>query len=193
MATAKPTLVQQRQNPLRDRYRRVPTEAWIQDGAQTINACGGDPFHGAVIPANSGGASLRFGIHRAIGGDHDYPNPGDLLSAALAACFDATLRMLADHLGVRLQSLEVKVDAECDVRGCLLVDRSVPVGFQRMRCSVRLQPESDVEAERLQMLLAAAEGSCVVMQTLRNGVTVSAQIDSADTEAVKPALTVAPD
>ena len=189
MVKGAPKLVQQRQHPLRDRYRRVPTEAWIRDGAQTINACGGDPFHGAVIPANSDGAPLRFGIHRAVGGDHDYPNPGDLLSAALAACFDSTLRMLADHLGVRLQSLEVKVEAECDVRGCLLVDRSVPVGFQKMRCSVRLQPEGQVDAEQLQELIGAAEGCCVVLQTLRNGVTVSTQIDSADPDAVNSART----
>jgi len=193
MATARASLVQQRQTPLRERYRRVPAEAWIHDGAQTINGCGGDPFHGAVIPANNAGAPLCFGIHRAVGGDHDYPNPGDLLSATLAACFDSTLRMLAGHLGVRLQSLEVKVEAECDVRGCLLVERSVPVGFQKMRCSVRLQPESQVEPERLQMLLGAAEASCVVLQTLRNGVTVTAQLDNTDAEAVKPALTAAGD
>jgi len=193
MVTAKANLVQQRQNPLRERYRRAPTEAWIRDGAQTINGCGGDPFHGAVVPANNAGATLCFGIHRAVGGDHDYPNPGDLLSAALAACFDSTLRMLAGHLGVRLQSLEVKVEAECDVRGCLLVERSVPVGFQKMRCSVRLQPEGEVEPERLQMLLGAAEGSCVVLQTLRHGVTVTAQIDDTDAEAVRTAMTAASD
>jgi len=186
MVRAKTSLVQQRQNPLRDRYRRVPADAWIHDSAQTINACGGDAFHGAVVPANNDDASLLFGIHRAVGGDHDYPNPGDLLSAALAACFDSTLRMLAEHLGIRLQSCEVKVDAECDVRGCLLVERSVPVGFQKMRCSVRLQPEGNVDAESLQMLLGAAEGSCVVLQTLRNGVTVTAQIDKSDAEAVAP-------
>ena len=88
----------------------------------------------------------------------------------------------------RFSPLEVKVEAECDVRGCLLVERSVPVGFQKMRCSVRLQPEGQVEPERLQMLLGAAEGSCVVLQTLRNGVTVTAQIDNADSETVNPAL-----
>jgi hypothetical protein len=41
------------------------------------------------------------------------------------------------------------------------------------------------------MLLGAAEASCVVLQTLRNGVTVTAQIDAADAEAVKPALAAA--
>jgi uncharacterized OsmC-like protein len=180
MGTKKAGLVQQRQSPLRDRYRSVPADARITDSAQTVDACGGDPFHGAVVPANGGDASLSFGIHRAVGGFHDFPNPGDLLSAALAACFDSTLRMLADHLGIRLESLEVNVEGECDVRGCLLVERNVPVGFQQMRCRVRLQPKDDVNEETMQMLVAAAEKSCVVLQTLRNGVTVETQIELRD-------------
>jgi uncharacterized OsmC-like protein len=186
MSRTKTSLVQQRQNPLRDRYRRAPAEAWVHDGARTINACSGDPFHGAVIPNNSSEAPLRFGIHRAVGGDHDYPNPGDLLSAALAACFDSTMRMLADHLDIRLKSLEIDVDAECDVRGCLLVERSVPVGFQSMICRVRLEPENPIEPEQLQMLLAATEQSCVVFQTLCNGVAVKAQIENTEGVGAAP-------
>ncbi len=137
-----------------------------------------DPFHGVVVPANSGDTPLQFGIHRAVGGFHDYPNPGDLLSAALAACFDSTLRMIADHLGIRLDSLEVKVDAECDVRGCLFMERAVPVGFQRIRCSVKLQTKEPVDEETIKRLIAAAEHSCVVMQTLRNGVVVETQVET---------------
>ncbi|MGE5336542.1 MAG: OsmC family protein [Gemmatimonadota bacterium] len=178
MAARKASLVQQRQGPLRERYRSVPAEAWIRDSAQTINACAGDPFHGTVVPANGAGAPLRFGIHRSVGGFHDQPNPGDILSAALAACFDSTLRILADHLGVRLESVEVKVEAECDVRGCLLVNSAVPVGFQRMCCRVLLQPKDEVDEEAIQMLVAAAENSCVVLQTLRNGVSVQTQIET---------------
>jgi uncharacterized OsmC-like protein len=183
MGTRRASLVQRRQDPLRVRYRSEPAEAWISDGAQTISACGGDPFHGVVVPANSADAPLQFGIHRAVGGFHDYPNPGDLLSAALAACFDSTLRMIADHLGIRLESLEVKVDAECDVRGCLLVERTVPVGFQRMRCGVRLQTKDNIGEETIRMLLAAAEHSCVVMQTLRNGVAVQTQVETSHAAA----------
>jgi uncharacterized OsmC-like protein len=180
MGTNRTGLVAQRQGPLRDRYARVPAEARIFDGAQTLNACKGDAFHGSVVPANASGMPLRFGIHRAIGGDHDLPNPGDLLCSALAACLDSSLRMLADHLGVRLASLQVTVTAECDVRGCLLVERGVPVGFQRMRCSVRLQPEAGVEDGAMQMLLAAAENSCVVLQTLRNGVPVTCEVEAGE-------------
>jgi uncharacterized OsmC-like protein len=176
MSIKRGSLVQQRQAPLRDRYRKSPAEACIRDSAQTVNACGGDAFHGAVVPANGGGDPLHFGIHRAVGGDHDRPNPGDLLCSALAACLDSTLRMLADHLGIRLQSLEIEVNAECDVRGCLLVERTVPVGFQQMHCGVRLRPLDEIDEDKVRMLIAAAESSCVVLQTLRNGVSVQTRL-----------------
>jgi uncharacterized OsmC-like protein len=181
----KVSLVQQRQQPLRERYRSAPAEAWICDGAQTISACGGDAFHGVVVPANSDDTPVQFGIHRAVGGFHDYPNPGDLLSAALAACFDSTLRMIAEHLGIRLEFLQVKVEAEVDVRGCLMVERTVPVGFQRMRCNVKLQTKDHVDEETIKMLLGAAEHSCVVMQTLRNGVAVQAQVETSPAAAAR--------
>jgi uncharacterized OsmC-like protein len=162
---------------LREQYRNAPAEAWISDGAQTVSACGGDQFHGVVVPANGADAPVQFGIHRAVGGFHDNPNPGDLLCAALAACFDSTLRMIADHRGVRLEFLEVKVTAECDVRGCLLIESTVPVGFQRMHCSVRLQTKENVDQNTIRMLVAAAEQSCVVMQTLRSGVAVQMEVE----------------
>jgi len=184
MGTTRESLVHRRQDPLRERYRSAPAEAWISDSTQTISGCGGDSFHGVVVLANSGDAPLQFGIHRAVGGFHDYPNPGDLLSAALAACFDSTLRMIAEHLGIRLESLEVKVDAKCDVRGCLLVERAVPVGFQRMHCGVTLKTKDRIDEETIQRLIAAAEHSCVVMQTLRNGLTVQTQVETSHAAAV---------
>src|SRR5689334_19762900 len=180
-------IVRQRQAPLQERYRQVPAEAWINDHAHTVTACGEDAFHGTVVPANGAGAPLQFGIHRTVGGFHDYPNPGDLLSAALAACFDSTVRMVAEHLGIRLESLEVRVEAECDARGCLLVERSVAVGFQRMRCGIKLQTRDHVGEEAIRTLVAAAEHSSVIMQTLRNGVTVQTEIETDDAAAATAA------
>ena len=183
MSTRRVSIVQQRQHALREHYRSAPADAWINDRAQTVNACGGDPFHGVVVPANGTDAPVQFGIHRAVGGFHDNPNPGDLLCAAVAACFDSTLRMIADHRGIRLDTLEVKVTAECDVRGCLRVDGAVPVGFQRMRCDVRLETVEHVDEDTIAMLLAAAEHSCVVMRTLRNGIPVQTQVETSDAAA----------
>lgn len=135
-----------------------------------------DAFHGRVlIGPNEHAAPLDYGIHRAVGGDHDLPNPGDLRCAALAACLDSTLRTITEHLGVNLTRLEVAVEAEVDVRGTLLVDRAVPVGFQRMQCHVDLAVDEATAEPLVRKLLQAAEHSCVNLQTLRASVPVSSR------------------
>jgi uncharacterized OsmC-like protein len=80
--------------------------------------------------------------------------------------------MIADRLGITLTWLEVDVTADVDVRGTLLVDRTVPVGFQAMRCDVDLRAADGTDAKLLSRLLTAAEHSCVVLQTLRSGVPI---------------------
>ena len=173
------TNVRARQDPLRERYKRVPEQARISDRARTAAGADMDPFHGCVIPGSQDcGVPLHFGIHRAVGGDHDAPNPGDLLCAALAACLDSTIRIIAQRLGVGLSSLEVDVTADADVRGTLMVAREVPVGFQSMRCQVNLQAAEGTEPRVLERLLAAAEQSCVNLQTLRSGVPVTTSISA---------------
>jgi uncharacterized OsmC-like protein len=138
-----------------------------------------DPFHGTVHPGKPDtSVPLHFGIHSAVGGYHDAPNPGDMLCAALAACMDSTLRIIADHLGVTLTSLEVLVVADIDVRGTLLVDRKVPVGFQKMRSRIDIQAAEVTDPRLLEKLVAAAEYSCVNLQTLRSGVSVETSVNS---------------
>ena len=170
--------VRSRQDPLRKRYRESPEEAMITDQAITTGGTEFDPFHGKVVPGNKDhGVVWSFGIHRAVGGYHDLPNPGDLLAAALATCLDSTIRLIADRLGVSLISLSVEVVAEVDVRGCLMVDRSVPVGFQKMQCHVAIQAAEGTDPQAVQMLIAASENSCVNYQTLRAGVPITTSTD----------------
>lgn len=113
------------------------------------------------------GATLPVGVHRALGGLHDAPTPGDILCSALAACQDSSVRMVANLLGVGLEFLEVTVTGNVDVRGTMMVDRSVPVGFQSMCCDVRLRVKAGTDPCLVGKLKAAAEQSCVVLQTLR--------------------------
>ncbi len=162
-----------RQEPLRARYKEAPEDAWITDHGRTRGGVGTDPFHGYVVPGSKEyGIVWPFGIHTAVGGDHDGPNPGDLLCAALATCLDSTIRIIADRLRVTLTSLEVDVTANVDVRGTLMVDRQVPVGFQRMHCQVDVQAAPGTDPNALQRVLQAAESCCVNLQTLRSGVAV---------------------
>lgn len=166
------SLAMRRQEPLRAHYHETPHDARIADRARALIGAGTDPFHGEIEPANNGGRRWPYGIHRAVGGDHDAPNPGDLLSAALAACLHSTARIVADRLGLELLDIEVAVAAEVDVRGTLMVDSAVPVGFQRMRCDVRVHVPAGADPRRLKALMSGAEHCCVVLQTLKGGVDV---------------------
>ena len=163
-------MVTPRQEPLRMRYREKPEQAQIADHARAANI-DRDPFHGAVV-AGDGEVLLDFGIHRAIGGDHDLQNPGDMLCAALAACLDSTLRMIAVRMGIALKTLAVEVRAFADVRGCLVVDRQVPVGFQRIDVDVLIEAEGNTDPAQISRLTSAAERCCVVLQTLRSDIAV---------------------
>jgi uncharacterized OsmC-like protein len=66
----------------------------------------------------------------------------------------------------------VDVTADVDVRGTLTIDRTVPVGFQTMRCHVTIQAAEGTDPKLMEKLLAASEYSCVILQTLRSGVSV---------------------
>ena len=156
------------QTPLRAQYKSSPKAAMVSDHARTTGADPRDPFHATVEPMTGCGVKVPVGVHRAIGGPHDAPTPGDIFCAALASCQDSAVRLVANILGVELEFLEVEVTADVDVRGAMAMDKQVPVGFQAMRCDVRLRAKEGTSPEVLEKLRVAAERCCVVQQTLRN-------------------------
>ncbi len=159
--------VREAQAPLRAKYKTAPETARVVDRARTSGATASDPYHSVVEPMPDCGEKLPVGVHSALGGPHDAPTPGDILCSALAACLDSSVRMVANLLGLELEHLEVTVTGDVDVRGTLMVKRDVPVGFQRMRCHVELRVKPDTDSSLVSRLIAAAEQSCVVLQTLR--------------------------
>lgn len=160
--------VQENQLPLRKQYHKSPDAAWVTDFAKTKGKDANDPFHSIVEPMLDSGVSIPVGVHRAVGGLHDAPTPGDILCAALAACQDSTIRMIANILGIELDYLDVEVTAEVDVRGTMAIDQNVPVGFQSILCKVRLGAKDGTNPKLITKLQEAAERCCVVQQTLRS-------------------------
>lgn len=156
------------QKPLKLKYREAPESSMIVDHAKTSGKTASDPFHSVVEPMDGCGISIPVGVHGAVGGLHDAPTPGDLLCAALAACQDSAVRMVANLLGIELLELEVRVTASVDVRGTMAMDASVPVGFQSMTCDVRMKAKEGTSPDLLQRLQIAAERCCVVQQTLKS-------------------------
>lgn len=167
------SIVLKRQEPLRARYKRNPADAVTAKHGKTRGTEGVDPLHGVVAAGDDHEIVSRYGIDDAIGGLDDAPNPGDLLCAALAACEDSTIRMVADVLGVAIERLEVEVVGDVDVRGCLAIDRSVKVGFRSFVCTVNLKVAPDTDPQRAAALREQAERLCVNLDTLRSGAPVT--------------------
>lgn len=170
-----------RQAPLREQYQADERSALIIDEATTHHAPG-DACHSTVRPGVEYDVDVPVGVHRGVGGLHDAPNSGELLAAALASCYDTVIRVIADLMGVRFESLEVHVAGDVDLRGTLQMAPDVRAGFQEMRCDIRITPVAGTDPDTIERLLASAERSCVVGDTLRNGVPVrtTASIESTD-------------
>lgn len=162
------SIVNSNQTPLRGLYVNDPTKAQVIDQAKTINTNPSDPFHAMVNPMPGSGVDLPVGVHHAVGGLHDAPTPGDILCAALAACQDSTIRMIANILGIELEHLEVEVKADVDVRGTMMIDHRVPVGFQSLSCEVRLSAKAGTNKKLIEKLETVSQQCCVVQQTLNN-------------------------
>lgn len=177
-ATTPPPSVRERQLPVRTRYQDAPDAAWVFDHARTSDAQipAHHPLHGHAICGEGIPVSIPVSVHRAVGGESDFPCPGELLAAALASCLDTAIRMVANIKGIELKHLEVHVSLGADVRGALMTGDNVSVGFQSGHMKVEIQAMDALPEAHLSALVAAAERSCVILQTLRAPPTVKVEL-----------------
>lgn len=179
--------VRSRQAPIRQRYLERSDSAVevlrVQSGQSDL----ADPLHVAVSPDSHPEVVYSSGAHPAVGGDGDAPCSTDLLLAALAACQETTLRMVAANMGIELEALEVSVEADWDPRGTLAMGKEFPVGITAIRAHTRVVIRGDEREERSQRLLRSAERYCVVLQTLHAGVPVDSNmtVESVKSEDVE--------
>jgi uncharacterized OsmC-like protein len=159
------TELQERQRPLKERYRTDPGAALI-----TLSATGvlGE---GVSCSLDSGRAIAEAGLHPASGGDGMQLCSGDMLLEALAACAGVTLRSVATSLEIPVTAGTVTAEGDLDFRGTLAVDRDAPVGFAAIRLLFEL--ETDAGDEQLDTLLRLTERYCVVLQTISSATAVS--------------------
>ena len=164
--------VRARQAPLRQRYLDDPETA-----TRALRVRGGtgdlaDPVHCVVSPESVPHVEFRSGAHPAVGGAGDVPCSADLLLAALAACQETTLRMVAANMGIDLEELEVSVEGDWDPRGTLAMGKEFPIGITAIRTHTRVVVRGDEGGDRAERLLRSAERYCVILSTLREGVPV---------------------
>ena len=164
--------VHQRHILLNDTYLKDSTSAWITDSAEVIGINLQDPFRTTVSINDKMKVPFKIGVHKAVGGDHDFPNPGDLLCASLASCFESTIRLISNKLGIELIETKIRANAQVDVRGTLMIDRSVPVEFQSMHIDALIIAKNSNE-KLLETLMKGAKHSCIVYQTIKKGIPIT--------------------
>jgi len=150
--------LQERQAPLKERYRDDPDAARL---TLTASASLGE---GISCSIETGRAIAEAGLHPATGGDGTQLCSGDMLLEALAACAGVTLRSVATSLEIPVTGGTVKADGVLDFRGTLAVDRDASVGFSEINLAFDL--DTDADEEQLDTLIKLTERYCVVLQTL---------------------------
>ena len=146
------------QAPLKQKYRDEPDAALITLRARSRIG------EGITCKIETGRALVEAGLHPATGGDGLSACSGDMLLEALAACAGVTLRAVATALGIELRDATVSAEGDLDFRGTLAVDRTAPVGFEKIR--VKFDLDTDATPEQLASLIKLTERYCVVYQTL---------------------------
>lgn len=170
------SVVHQRHILLNDTYRKDSASAWITDSAEVIGINLHDPFRTLVSINDKMKVPFKIGVHKAVGGDHDFPNPGDLLCASLASCFESTIRLISNKLGIELIETKIRANAQVDVRGTLMIDKSVPVEFQSMHIDTLIIAKN-TNKKLLHTLIKGAKHSCIVYQTIKKGIPITLNED----------------
>jgi uncharacterized OsmC-like protein len=153
-----PDELRELQAPLKARYRTTPEAALI-----TLKATG-RLGEGVTCNVETGRAMARAGLHPATGGDGLSLCSGDMLLEALVACAGVTMNAVASALGIPIRDGRVTAEGDLDFRGTLGVEKTTPVGFQKIR--LKFQIDSDATDEQLASLYKLTERYCVVFQTL---------------------------
>lgn len=125
---------------------------------------------GTQVHVTAGVHEFTIDEPTALGGTDLGANPVEHLLAALGACQVITFQVWAGTLGIRLDSVDVRLSGHLDLRGFFGTAADVRPGFDGIQVDVRISgPESP---ERYDALVAAVEEHCPVLDNLRSRVPV---------------------
>lgn len=135
----------------------------------------------SLVPGTATEVRVRAGDHAftideppTLGGTDLGANPVEHLLAALGSCQVITYQVWAGKLGLPLDSVDVSLVGDIDLRGFFGLHPDVRPGFSGVEVEVRLTgPEP---AERYQELVEHVERHCPVLDNLGNSVPVKATV-----------------
>jgi uncharacterized OsmC-like protein len=145
--------------------------------AQAAFAAEGTLVGVTEVDIRTGAHTFKVDEPPALGGADLAANPVQYALASLGSCQAITYRIWAEHLGIELDAVTVRVAGDLDLRGFFGTDDSVRPGFTAVRVEVEVAgPETP---ERYAQLAAAVDQHCPVLDLFRNPVPVTRSIVAA--------------
>jgi uncharacterized OsmC-like protein len=103
------------------------------------------------------------------------PTPIEFLLHGLAACITAGIGNIAAARGVKLTSVESRVEGDIDLRGILGLSGDVRNGYERIRITFDIV--GDAPPEKLRQIVEQSKARSAVFDVLTNGVPVDLSIN----------------
>jgi uncharacterized OsmC-like protein len=112
----------------------------------------------------------------ALLGTNRVPNPVETMLAALGSCLAVGFAYDAAASDIRLESLDISLEGDLDLRGFLGVSDDIRPGYQNIKatCSIK----SDASREKIEELFKHVQRTSPVLDIIRNMEPITINIES---------------
>jgi uncharacterized OsmC-like protein len=110
------------------------TSRW-QGGTRTDHEVQGVEIGGQAIDRRF---QIQIDEPHELCGTNQFANPQEYLLAATNACMMVGYAAVAALMGITLDTLELEISGDIDLRGFLAIDRTVPPGYEQLHYTVRI-------------------------------------------------------
>jgi len=155
------------------KFKFRATNTW-QDG--TYNRATVQSFYGALQEDNSR-SPMVFNIDEppVLLGDNQGANPVEYLLVGLSGCLTTAMVAHAAARGIELKSVQSRLEGDLDVQGFLGLSEDIPVAYQEIRVSFKI--EADISEEQKQELVEMAQKYSPVFNTVTRPVPVKVNLE----------------
>lgn len=164
-----------REMPELARFTWRASNRWIggthsQSQSETFSGAGGDHTHAVTFKFD--------GDHPAVlVGKDNGPTPVEFLLYGLAACLTAGIGNVAAARGVKLESVESKIEGSMDLRGILGLSDEVRNGYEKIRITFKLK--GDAPPEKLRAIVEQSRSRSAVFDVLTHGTPIEVDVETA--------------
>jgi uncharacterized OsmC-like protein len=112
----------------------------------------------------------------ALLGNDQGPNPVEYALTALAACVTTSIVYHAAAKGIRLNSVESRLEGDIDLQGFLGLSKEVPRGYKEIRMYFKI--DADAPEEKLQEIVQLGPTYSPVFDTITRAVPVKVNLET---------------